>query len=51
LASPADSLDLEAIDGVIVGGESGPKARPMNRTSIASTLSADGLMAPALQEA
>ncbi len=30
LIGPLDNLDLEGIDWVIVGGESGPKARPMN---------------------
>jgi protein gp37 len=30
LIGPLDSLDLEGIDWVIVGGESGPRCRPMN---------------------
>ena len=30
LLGPAKDLDLEGIDWVIVGGESGPKARPMD---------------------
>ena len=30
LLGPVDSLNLEGIDWVIVGGESGPHARPMN---------------------
>jgi protein gp37 len=30
LLGPLPSLDLRGIDWVIVGGESGPKARPMN---------------------
>jgi protein gp37 len=30
LLGPLDSLDLDGIDWVIVGGESGPGARPMN---------------------
>jgi len=30
LLGPIDNLNLEGIDWVIVGGESGPKARPMN---------------------
>ena len=29
LLSPIEDLDLQGIDWVIVGGESGPKARPM----------------------
>ena len=29
LLSPIPDIDLEGIDWVIVGGESGPKARPM----------------------
>ena len=31
LLSPVPNLQLEGIDWVIVGGESGPKSRPMNR--------------------
>lgn len=30
LLGPIESLDLSGIDWVIVGGESGPNARPMN---------------------
>lgn len=30
LLGPLDGLDLDGLDWVIVGGESGPKARPMN---------------------
>jgi protein gp37 len=30
LIGPVGTLDLDGIDWVIVGGESGPRARPMN---------------------
>ena len=36
LIGPLDNLDLEGIDWVIVGGESGPKARPMKKEWVES---------------
>ncbi len=36
LIGPLDDLDLEGIDWVIVGGESGPKARPMKKEWVES---------------
>jgi protein gp37 len=36
LIGPLDSLDLSGIDWVIVGGESGPGARPMERKWVVS---------------
>lgn len=36
LLSPIDNLDLKNIDWVIVGGESGPKARPMMKEWVES---------------
>ncbi|MFI5200776.1 MAG: DUF5131 family protein [Candidatus Kapaibacterium sp.] len=36
LIGPLDDLDLDGIDWVIVGGESGPKARPMKREWVES---------------
>ncbi len=38
LLGPLDSLELDGISWVIVGGESGPGARPMKRTWIESIL-------------
>ncbi len=35
LLGPLNSLDLDGIDWVIVGGESGPGARPMNKAWVA----------------
>lgn len=32
LLAPVDRLDLTGIDWVIVGGESGPRARPMDKS-------------------
>jgi protein gp37 len=36
MLGPLDDLDLSGIDWVIVGGESGPGARPMNPLWVAS---------------
>jgi protein gp37 len=36
LIGPLDNLDLDGIDWVIVGGESGPKARPMKKEWVES---------------
>lgn len=36
LLGPLDNLNLNGIDWVIVGGESGPKARPMNKDWVVS---------------
>ena len=36
LIGPLDDMDLDAIDWVIVGGESGPGARPMKRAWVRS---------------
>jgi len=36
LIGPLDDLPLDGIDWVIVGGESGPHARPMHRSSVES---------------
>lgn len=36
LLGPLDNLDLRGIDWVIVGGESGPRARPMNPAWVTS---------------
>jgi len=38
LIGPLDDLPLEGIDWVIVGGESGPRARPMRREWVNSIL-------------
>jgi protein gp37 len=38
LIGPLDNLPLEGIDWVIVGGESGPRARPMKRDWVTSVL-------------
>jgi protein gp37 len=38
LIGPLDELPLTTIDWVIVGGESGPKARPMQRAWVLSVL-------------
>ncbi len=38
LIGPLDQLDLRGIDWVIVGGESGPRARPMSREWVTSIL-------------
>jgi len=38
LIGPLDNLRLDRIDWVIVGGESGPKARPMKREWVTSIL-------------
>lgn len=38
LLAPISSLDLDGIDWIIVGGESGPKARPMQRSWVLDIL-------------